>query len=119
MQNTTNPIDGDDLLDEVDDDETGNLLSANDPSVRAKIVSTKDESLAELEEWEDSGDEGGESISGLMPDLESDEDLLENSHAVGLRLDEDEDNPKELNIAADVAAAEAERHGTSDAKEDE
>lgn len=51
-------------------------------------------------------DIGETSVSGSIPDLESDDDMLENSHEVGLRLDEDEDNPQELNIAADVEAAE-------------
>jgi len=113
MKNTQNPIDGDDLLDEMDDDETGDILSSNDPLVRGKIFSSKDISAEDLAEFEDSSDEGGESVSGEMPDLESDTDLLRNSQAVGLRLDEDDDDPKELDIAADVAAAEAERHGTS------
>lgn len=117
MQNTTNQVDGDDLLDDKDDDETGDLLTANDPVVREKMVSTKAISLEELEALEDSSDEGGESVSGEMADVDSDDDLLLNSHAVGLRLDEDEDNPQPLDIAADIAAAEAERHGNSDAKE--
>ncbi len=115
MKITNNQIDGDDLLDEAEDSE--DILSANDPAVREKIVSTTD--LEDLDDLEDSGDAGDESISGEMPDLESDSDLSANRRAVGLGLDEDEDNPKELNIAADVAAAEAERHGTSDATEDE
>lgn len=52
------------------------------------------------------------SVSGDMPDPESDDDMLLNSHQVGLRLDEDYDNPKPLNMAADVAAAERSRRGS-------
>ena len=49
---------------------------------------------------------GEQSISGDMPHPESDDDTLLNSHQVGLRLDEDYENPQPLNIAADVDAAE-------------
>lgn len=49
---------------------------------------------------------GEQSASGDMPDPGSDDDTLNMSHQVGLRLDEDEENPQPLNIAADVAAAE-------------
>ncbi|MDQ3008926.1 MAG: hypothetical protein M3Q81_05030 [bacterium] len=52
---------------------------------------------------------GEQSVSGNMPDPESDDDMLLNSHQVGLRVYEDEESPQELNIAADVAAAEADR----------
>lgn len=55
---------------------------------------------------------GEQSISGDMPDPESDDDTLMVSHQVGLRMDEDYDNPKPLNIAADVAAAERSRRGS-------
>jgi hypothetical protein len=54
-----------------------------------------------------SPDETGEqSVSGDMPDPASDDDALENAHAVGLRLDEDEEHPKELDIASDIDKAE-------------
>lgn len=49
---------------------------------------------------------GEQSISGDMPDPESDDDMLLASQQVGLRLNEDEDNPQPLNIAQDVADAE-------------
>lgn len=52
------------------------------------------------------------SVSGNMADPESDDDVLLNSHQVGLRLDEDYDDPKPLNMAADVAAAERSRRGS-------
>jgi hypothetical protein len=54
---------------------------------------------------------GDVSISGDMPDLQSDDNTLDNEHAVGLRLDEDEENPRPLNIAGDVMAAEKRRRG--------
>lgn len=59
-------------------------------------------------------DSGELTVSGDTADLESDDDTLENSHAMGLRLDEDEENPKPLNIARDVALAEASRRGLPD-----
>jgi hypothetical protein len=52
---------------------------------------------------------GEQLVSGSDPDPESDDDTLLNSHQVGLRLDEDEENPRPLNIAEDVAAAERRR----------
>lgn len=52
---------------------------------------------------------GEHTVSGSSPDPVSDDDTLRNSHEVGLRLDEDYEHPKELNIAADVAAAERRR----------
>ncbi|MDQ5951018.1 MAG: hypothetical protein QG639_295 [Patescibacteria group bacterium] len=55
---------------------------------------------------------GEQSVSGDMPDPESDDDTLLNSHQVGLRMDEDYDNPQPLNVAADVAAAERSRRGS-------
>lgn len=69
----------------MDEDETGNttLSSSTVPSVV-----------------------GEQSISGDMPDPESDDDVLENAHMMGLALDEDEEHPKPLNIASDVQKAE-------------
>lgn len=57
---------------------------------------------------------GEQAISGDMPDVESDDDMLLNSHGVGLRLDEDYENPKPLDIARDVNAAESNRRGLGD-----
>jgi hypothetical protein len=59
------------------------------------------------------------SVSGDMPDPESDDDTLLNSHEVGLRLDEDYENPQPLNIAEDVAMAEADRRGIGELGNDE
>lgn len=52
---------------------------------------------------------GEQSVSGDMPDPSSDDDTLRMSHEVGLRLEEEEENPQPLNIAADVATAEKSR----------
>lgn len=41
-----------------------------------------------------------------MPDVESDDDLLQNAHDVGLQLDEDEEHPEEVDIGRDVDNAE-------------
>lgn len=98
-----------------EDENLGQILSANDPVVRGKIIDTTHLQNDENNITDDGV--GDQFVSGEMPDTESDDDMLENSHQVGLRLDEDYDNPKELNIAADIAAAEAERHGTSDVDE--
>ena len=45
-------------------------------------------------------------ISGTTPDPESDDDVLENAHQVGVGLDEDLENPEELDISKDVERAE-------------
>ncbi len=51
-------------------------------------------------------DTGTQSESGSNPDLESDDNMLDNEHDVGLANDADEDNPKPLNIGHDVNDAE-------------
>ena len=43
-----------------------------------------------------------QSMSGSTPHPESDDDLLENAHAVGEQLEEDEEHPKEVDIARDI-----------------
>ncbi len=56
---------------------------------------------------------GEQSISGHMPSPDSDDDIEEQAHAVGIHLDETEDTPTELNIGKDIADAEqAHRHGS-------
>lgn len=57
---------------------------------------------------------GEQSLSGDMTDPEADDDMLAASHQVGLRLDEDSENPQELDIAGDVAATERDRRGLGD-----
>jgi len=49
---------------------------------------------------------GADKVSGTEPDLESDDDTLENAHEVGLQLDEDYSHPEPLDIARDVNKAE-------------
>lgn len=66
--------------------------------------------------WEPSSDDridlkspavlGEESISGDTPNPDSDDDTLENAHAVGEQLDEDEEHPKPIDIARDIDNAE-------------
>lgn len=46
--------------------------------------------------------EGEASVSGSMPDPESDDDTLKNAHQMGLQRGEGYDNAEELNIARDV-----------------
>ena len=50
-------------------------------------------------------------ISGSVPDLESDDDMLENAHEMGLYQADDGEHPQELNIADQVMAAEKKRRG--------
>lgn len=45
-------------------------------------------------------------VSGDMPHPESDDNALDNAHDVGIAPDADEEHPKPLNIAGDVAKAE-------------
>lgn len=49
---------------------------------------------------------GEQEIGGDTPDPTIDDDALEMAHTMGLGLDADYENPKELNIAEDVAKAE-------------
>ena len=55
--------------------------------------------------------EGEEKISGTNPGLESDDDMLENAHEMGLYKDDDGAHPQELNIADQVMSAENKRRG--------
>lgn len=57
--------------------------------------------------------EGEQATSGHMPNPESDDDMLESSHQMGMRLDEDDENPQPLNLAREIEKAEqAHRHGS-------
>jgi hypothetical protein len=53
---------------------------------------------------------GEQSASGDMPDPTSDDDTLANAQMMGFQLDEDSENPKPLNMAADIDRAEEEAH---------
>lgn len=55
--------------------------------------------------------EGEGKISGNNPDLESDDDTLENAHEMGLYKDDDGEHPQELNLADEVMKAEKDRSG--------
>lgn len=50
--------------------------------------------------------QGEQSINATNPDPASDDDTLANAHNVGLRLDEDEEHPQELDIGSDIDKAE-------------
>lgn len=50
--------------------------------------------------------QGEQSVSGSTPDPESDDDTLENAHNMGLQLNEDDEHPQPLNLAADIDKAE-------------
>lgn len=85
-----------------------NAFADPDELILAQLDGSSDETINEATPTDVLGEL---SISGDTPDPESDDDMLLNSHQVGLRLDEDYDNPKPLNAAADVAAAERARRG--------
>lgn len=52
-----------------------------------------------------------ESSTGDMAALESDDDMLENAHDMGLYRNDDGEHPQELNVAAEVMKAEDNRRG--------
>lgn len=57
------------------------------------------------------GVEGEGKISGDTPELESDDDMLENAHDMGLYKSDDGEHPQELNVAEEVMTAEKTRRG--------
>jgi hypothetical protein len=50
--------------------------------------------------------QGEQSVSGTTPEPEADDDTLANAQAMGTQLEEDEEHPQELNLAADIDKAE-------------
>jgi hypothetical protein len=52
-----------------------------------------------------------ESATGDMAGLETDDDMLENAHDMGLYKADDGEHPQELNLAAQVQSAEDNRRG--------
>lgn len=52
-----------------------------------------------------------DSIIGETADLESDDDMLENAHDMGLYKADNGEHPQELNVAAEVRSAENNRRG--------
>lgn len=46
------------------------------------------------------------SVSGTMPDPESDDDTLKNAQAVGMQAGESTEHPEELDIARDIDKSE-------------
>lgn len=58
---------------------------------------------------ESPAERGSDWVSGSTPDPSSDDDVLQNAHQMGIAPDADLRNPKELNIAKDVRAAERSR----------
>lgn len=52
-----------------------------------------------------------DSIIGETADLESDDDMLENAHDMGLYKADDGAHPQELNLAAEIQSAEDNRRG--------
>ena len=52
-----------------------------------------------------------DSIIGETADLESDDDMLENAHGMGLYKADDGEHPQELNLAGEIQKAEDHRRG--------
>jgi hypothetical protein len=59
-----------------------------------------------LDESETPAVKGEQSVSGDMPDPSTDDDALNNAHDMGIALEEDPENPKELDIGSDIDEAE-------------
>lgn len=55
--------------------------------------------------------DGEEALSGDAADLETDDDMLENAHDMGLYKGDDGAHPQELNLAGEVQKAEDNRRG--------
>ncbi|HSW88332.1 MAG TPA: hypothetical protein VLG12_04165 [Candidatus Saccharimonadales bacterium] len=66
----------------------------------------KDQPTTQVKDATSPAIQGEQSVSGDMPDVESDDDTLANAHAVGTQQDEDLEHPGELDIARDIDAAE-------------
>ncbi|HZJ18382.1 MAG TPA: hypothetical protein VFD45_02055 [Patescibacteria group bacterium] len=58
---------------------------------------------------ESPSERGSNSISGSTPDLESDDDVLQSAHQMGIAQNADFEHPTELNIAKDINDAENSR----------
>jgi hypothetical protein len=74
--------------------------AAGDDSPGSEEINTRQASYSQDDSL------GEQSISGSTPDPTSDDDTLEAAHAVGTQLDEDEENPQDLDIARDIDKAE-------------
>ena len=86
------------------EDENIPQKSAGDVSTVAPgSTPTGNETVTKIDQPHISGEQG---VNATNPDPASDDDTLANAHNVGLRLDEDEEHPQELDIASDVDKAE-------------
>lgn len=95
---------------DADAENMSTVLAYDDPRVQMKNVkrgpAIPDESDRSQEDSASYDIPSEQWMSGDMPDPESDDNMLDASHRVGLRLEEDEENPQPMDIAADVAVAE-------------
>ncbi len=78
------------------------ILSNDELALNPKHRQEFAEKVSETEE---------DSIIGETADLESDDDMLENAHDMGLYKADDGEHPQELNVAAQVQSAENNRRG--------
>ena len=81
-------------------------MTAQDPSDNLILEELDDSTNDTIGETTPPSVLGEQSVSGDMPDPESDDDTLANMKQVGLQTDADYDNQEELNIAEDVEEAE-------------
>lgn len=81
-------------------------MTAQDPSDNLILEELDDSTNDTIDETTPPSVLGEQSVSGDMPDPESDDDTLANMKQVGLQTDADYDNQEELNIAEDVEEAE-------------
>lgn len=81
-------------------------MTAQDPSDDLILDELEDATNDTLSDNPSPSVVGEQSVSGDMPDPESDDDTLANMKQVGLQTDSDYDNQEELNIAEEVEEAE-------------
>ncbi|RJR24330.1 hypothetical protein C4578_03015 [Candidatus Microgenomates bacterium] len=79
----------------------------NSSVVRIESTRLSEEEFETMTSFPEYYDE--ETISGSMPNPESDDDTLKSEQEWGLYLDVDGEHPKELDIAGEVARAERAR----------
>jgi hypothetical protein len=98
------------------DTEDIDALPKGNPHVDDVIASSlglahdEDQILSQDSSYHQPYNQGEQSVSGTTPDVESDDDTLENVHAVGQQLEEDDEHPQELDIARDIDEAEDYHH---------
>ena len=89
-------------LNNMSDQNDGNITNATVISLDQLEKSEKPEAEPLSPEREDE-----QSVSGTMPDPESDDDTLKNAQQVGMQAGESTQHPEELDIARDIDKGES------------